>query len=125
MALDDDTFSDSDNNSSSTTYIDASCYGHGHRHNSSPWALVIILVVIVVIAVIASSADKSYGARREQQTDALIMAWARSMNVTVAVENGQSAYSCKHEPSRALCDVRLTNGERKHLSCGKGGCSER
>lgn len=124
MSLEDDTFSDSDS-SSSTTYIDASSCGHGHRHNGSTWALILILLVALVVIVAAASGGNTHGPRRERQTDAMIKAWARSMNVVVAVENGKPAYSCKHEPSRALCDVRLTNGERRHLQCGKGGCAER
>lgn len=127
MALDDDTFSDSDSSSSGDTYVYmGSSHCHGHRHNSgSGWALAIILVFAVIIIAIAANGDKSHGERREQQTDAMIKTWADSMNVTVAEESGKPAYSCQHERSRALCDVRLNNGEMKHVSCGKGGCSER
>jgi hypothetical protein len=84
--------------------------------------LVIILIVLLVVIVAATSGNKSGydSARREQQTDAMIKAWAKnSLDMTV------SGYSCQHEKSRAICDVRLSNGERRHVSCGKGGCSER
>lgn len=123
MALDDDTFSDSDRSSGDTyVYMGSSYCGRGHHHSHvNGWAALIVLVVLLVIVVIvASSSDKTHNSvRREQQTDAMIKAWARSMNVTVA------GYSCKHEPSRALCDIRLENGNTKYLQCGKGGCSER
>lgn len=134
MALEDDTFSDSDSSSSGDAFTGAfigsslgsSNYGHGRNHNNgSGWALLIILVVFLVVIVVATSGDNSHGERRAQQIDAMIKAWAQSMDMTVASENGKPGYSCQHEKSRALCDVRLTNGERRHLSCGKGGCSER
>lgn len=130
MALDDDTFSDSDSGSSSsgdTNIFMGSSHCHGHSQtNIGGWGLVIILIVLLVVIVATSGNKSGYdSARREQQTDAMIKAWASSMNTTVASENGRPGYSCQHERARALCDVRLTNGERRHLSCGKGGCSER
>lgn len=45
--------------------------------------------------------------------------WASARNERV------TNHSCKHERSRAICDVTLGSGAVKHVECGKGGCAER
>lgn len=131
--MDDDTFSsDSDSGSSFSDaftggYLGSSMGSGRSSNNGGCAALIIAIVVLLVVVAIANSGEAPESSeRRRQQTKVMIDAWAKSMGETIATnDDGTPGYSCKHEKSRALCDVRLVNGTKKHLSCGRGGCSER
>ena len=121
--MDDDTFSDSDSSSSDGAfwgaYAGSSMGSSGRNGSGGGCALLIIVVVLLLVLWTAMSGENYHGDRRERQTKAMIDAWAAARNDTA------KNHSCKHERSRAICDVTLATGVVKHVECGKGGCAER